>query len=207
MIYKIGEHTVRHGDIHNEIEINELTQNIKANIFYSDPPWGSGNLKYWDTMNKKQNNINTSTNNFNVDVFLGTVLDNAVKHTDGWVVIEYGKRWIDKVITMATERGLIYCGQVETLYSGTHKMEIMFFRTDQKQSIDLTGIYHLKGYKCVKEIFKLLKPQQNGIGMDLCCGMGYTAQACIDNGLKFIGNELNEKRLGKTIGRLQRGYK
>tara|TARA_R110000737_G_scaffold166014_1_gene193262 strand:+ start:891 stop:1076 length:186 start_codon:yes stop_codon:yes gene_type:complete len=57
MIYKIGEHTVRHGDIHNEIEINELTQNIKANIFYSDPPWGSGNLKYWDTMNKKQNNI------------------------------------------------------------------------------------------------------------------------------------------------------
>ena len=45
MIYKIGEHTVRHGDIHNEIEINELTQNIKANIFYSDPPWGSGNLK------------------------------------------------------------------------------------------------------------------------------------------------------------------
>ena len=129
MIYKIGEHTVRHGDIHNEIEINELTQNIKANIFYSDPPWGSGNLKYWDTMNKKQNNINTSTNNFNVDVFLGTVLDNAVKHTDGWVVIEYGKRWIDKVITMATERGLIYCGQVETLYSGTHKMEIMFFRT------------------------------------------------------------------------------
>ena len=43
--------------------------------------------------------------------------------------------------------------------------------------------------------------------MDLCCGMGYTAQACIDNGLKFIGNELNEKRLGKTIGRLQRGHK
>ena len=86
-------------------------------------------------------------------------------------------------------------------------MEIIFFRTDSVQPIDLTGIYHLTGYKCVREIFKLLKPKDDGIGMDLCCGMGYTAQACIDNGLTFVGNELNKKRLGKTINRLNKSVK
>jgi len=180
---------------------------VKADIFYSDPPWGSGNIKYWDTMNKKMNGITESTGNFDVDVFLGVVLDNAVKHTNGWVVIEYGKRWVDKVVDMAKQRGLKYCGQVETLYSGTNVMEIIFFRTDSVQPIDLTGIYHLTGYKCVREIFKLLKSKDDGIGMDLCCGMGYTAQACIDNGLTFVGNELNKKRVGKTINRLNKSVK
>jgi len=207
MIYEIGKHKVRHGDIHEQTEINQLTMGVKADIFYSDPPWGSGNIKYWDTMNKKMNGITESTGNFDVDVFLGVVLDNAVKHTNGWVVIEYGKRWVDKVVDMAKQRGLKYCGQVETLYSGTNVMEIIFFRTDSVQPIDLTGIYHLTGYKCVREIFKLLKPKDDGIGMDLCCGMGYTAQACIDNGLTFVGNELNKKRLGKTINRLNKSVK
>ncbi len=204
MIYQIGGHKVRHGDIHDEAGVKKLTSGVKADIFYSDPPWGTGNIKYWDTMNKKMNGINDSTGNFNVDVFLGVVLDNAKRHTNGWVVIEYGKRWVDKVKSMARERGLIYCGQVEARYSGDNLLEIIFFRTDEERHIDLSGIYHLSGYKCVKEIFKLLSPQEGGVGMDLCCGMGYTAQACVDNGMSFVGNELNKKRLGKTILRLNK---
>jgi hypothetical protein len=34
--------------------------------------------------------------------------------------------------------------------------------------------------------------------------MGYTAQAAIDNGLAFRGNELNAKRLEKTVARLSK---
>jgi predicted methyltransferase len=37
--------------------------------------------------------------------------------------------------------------------------------------------------------------------LDPCCGMGYTAQIAIDNGMYFYGNELNAKRLQKTINR------
>ncbi len=205
MIYEIGKHKVRLGDIHELEEIKDLTEGVKADIFYSDPPWGEGNIKYWDTMNKKQNGITESTGKFNVDVFLGLVLDNAVEHTNGWVVIEYGKRWVTKVINMGTSRGLKYCGRIETVYGGTHTNEIIFFRTDKIVTIDLSSIFHLTGYKCVKEIFKLLKVEE-GIGMDLCCGCGFTAQACIDNGMTFIGNELNKKRLDKTIDRLKNGH-
>ena len=30
----------------------------KFDILYSDPPWGLGNLKFWNTMNAKMNNVN-----------------------------------------------------------------------------------------------------------------------------------------------------
>jgi len=36
------------------------------------------------------------------------------------------------------------------------------------------------------------------------CGMGYTAQATVDRGISFRGNELNKKRLDKTIARLSK---
>jgi len=204
MITNIGKHSVRHGDVHSVEGLRRLTKNIKADIFYSDPPWGTGNIKYWDTMNKKQNGIQDSTGNFDVDNFLKIVLNNAKLHTNGWVVIEYGKRWNAKIRDYAEKAGLIYCNEVECTYSGDHLVDIFFFRTDRKMEIDLAGIYHLSGYKCVREIFKLLRPEAGGIGMDLCCGMGYTAQACVDNGLTFIGNELNKKRLSKTIARLEK---
>jgi len=205
MIKNIGKHRIRHGDIHDEKGIATLVGNRKADIYYSDPPWGSGNLKYWDTMNKKMNNIDTSTGNFDVDVFLKTVLSHAADKTEGWVVIEYGKRWIQKVIDFAEEAGLTYCTQIETVYSGQNlPMEIIFFHTEGKMPLDATPIYHLKGYKCTREVFKLLRPADGGLGMDLCCGMGYTAQACIDNNMSFVGNELNRARLEKTITRLRK---
>lgn len=205
MIKNIGKHRIRHGDIHDESGVSKLVGKSVADIFYSDPPWGSGNLRYWDTMNKKQNGITDTTGNFDVDVFLHTVLQNAAELTDGWVVIEYGKQWIDKVIKIAEEEGLTYCTKVEALYANNLPLEIIFFRTDGYEELDVSSIHHLKGYGCVKAIFKLLKPASGGVGMDLCCGMGYTAQACIDNGLAFIGNELNLSRLKKTIARLEKG--
>jgi len=205
MIYQIGKHRVRHGDVADESGISELVSGATADIFYSDPPWGSGNLKYWETMNKKMNGVSSEFMTKDVGEFLDIVLGHSIRYTDGWVVIEYGKRWTDLLIQKALDHGLSFCGKVEALYgSSNHPLDIVFFRTDGPRQIDLSPIYHLKGYKCVKEIFKLLKPSSGGVGMDLCCGMGYTAQACIDNGLSFIGNEVNKARLNKTIARLEK---
>ena len=52
---KIGKHTINCQTI-NEVNFNTLLEGRKANILYSDPPWGDGNLKFWATMNKKQTN-------------------------------------------------------------------------------------------------------------------------------------------------------
>ena len=52
MIYHIKHHRVQHGNIYDDFM--PLMQQEKADIFYSDPPWGIGNLKYWQTLNVKQ---------------------------------------------------------------------------------------------------------------------------------------------------------
>lgn len=209
MIQQIGKHKVRHGDVHAEAEIAQLMNGVTADIFYSDPPWGEGNLKYWQTMNRKMNSDAVDPINTKLDKFLDTVLGYAVKYTRGFVVIEYGLQWTDQVIAEAEKKGLIHCGTVETLYGSQNlPLNVIVFHTNKQVNIDLSSVYHTKGYTTVKTMFALLKQasgKQDTIGADLCCGMGYTAQACIDNGMTFYGNELNKARLAKTIKRLQKG--
>lgn len=205
-VLQIGKHKVRHGNVYETNAIEQFLGGIRADIFYSDPPWGGGNLKYWNTMNKKMNGAEAKEYDygFDVDKFLKVILSSAKRFTNGWVAIEYGQRWTKKAITMGQQVGLHFCNQVEATYSGGRPVDIIVFRTDKVLPINLDSVYHLSGYKCVKEMFRLLKSSTDCVGMDLCCGMGYTAQACVDNGMTFIGNELNITRLIKTINRLEK---
>jgi len=209
MIREFGDSKVRLGDIHDKSEIYSLLNGIKAKIFYSDPPWGDGNIKYWDTMNKKMNGIFTSTGNFDIDVFLDHVLDYAVNFTDGWVVIEYGNRWVDKVKEKAKNAGLHYCDSVETLYGSKKKpytMQVMFFRTDKPLKIDLSTIHHTINNQTVQAVFDLLFSghlMEGEYAIDTSCGLGLTAKAALSHNMNFIGNELNATRIQKTYARFK----
>lgn len=207
MIFNVGQHRVRHGDI-NDPALDTFLGGTMADIFYSDPPWGEGNLKYWNTMNRKMNGAVPEAKVLQVAPFLDRVLSLAAQHTNGWVVIEYGQRWTEMVKNLAEEKGLFHCGTVTAVYGSTNlPLDILVFHTAGVRPINLAPIRNLKGYACVKAVFKLLAPAEGGIGMDLCCGMGYTARACVDNGLTFVGNELNFTRLQETLKKLRKGVK
>lgn len=202
--WQIGEHRVRHGDV-ADADLAQFLGGTKADVFYTDPPWGSGTLKYFNTLNKKQNKGTVEAQILEVDTFCDLLLDLAVAHTDGWVLIEYGVKWVEKIKQMAERKGLHYCGQVTGMYNNkTLPFELLAYRTDAPRPIDLSALAGEGGYTFVKRAFEAMKPEEGGIGMDLCCGMGYTARACIDNGMTFIGNELSEHRLQKTIHRLKK---
>ncbi len=206
---KFDKGIVRNGDFYNESAIAELVGNVKASIYYSDPPWGDGNIKYWNTMNKKMNagKVVEDVECFSYIDFLDKVLTYATRYTDGWVVIEYGKRWNDKLIEMAKKKSLHYCGTVETLYSGKLPLDVNFFRTDKVMPVPNTeDIYHTKDNRTVQVIFDTLFEGQDMAGkwgMDLCCGLGLTAKACLSHNMNFVGNELNETRIQKTYNRFK----
>lgn len=208
MIYQVGPHRVRHGDI-NDPELESFLGATKADIFYTDPPWGEGNIKYWNTMNRKMNSDVIPVPPIQLRPFLDRVLSLAAAYTRGWVVVEYGKRWTEVVKTQAQKHGLHHCGTVECLYGSTNlPLDLLVFNTSGVQPINLSSVYHQKGYKCVKAVFQLLTPSGGaGVGMDLCCGLGYTARACVDSGLTFMGNELNLARLQETLKALRKGVK
>lgn len=206
-IRTIGKHRISCGDIHDKNIIAELLKGVSADIFYCDPPWGEGAIKMFDTMNKKMTGAE-STGQFDNNTFLGTLLQYAKKHTTGFVVIEYGKRWVDAVIQIAASLGLHFCGKVETLYGGKpYKMEVLVFHVKESKKVNLKFAYHTKDGNTPPAIFECLYGGQSEgkTVIDLCCGLGNTAKAALSHKMVFIGNELNQSRLDRTIKLLENG--
>lgn len=197
MIEQIGKHRIQHGNLMDGID--ELMQGQQAQIFYSDPPWGQGNLTYWQTMNTKMNGVPP------VDIELGAFLDEvfnqAVKYSKQWVLIEYGQKWADKVQEMGTSRGLKWHGKIELLYRSGSKLLPLDLHIFSKNGGELPAdyadsLYHTHGFETLKRAIGPLA-KQGEIIVDPACGMGYTAMAADMFGMAFRGNEINEKRLGK----------
>ena len=113
MITILGEHKVRHGDIMNGIA--DLMGNEKADIFYSDPPWGEGNLKYWQTMNVKMN-PDAVKKQVDLDLFLNKIFETAAIYSKGIIFIEYGERWAEMVKHKSSIYGLKHICIIKTLY-------------------------------------------------------------------------------------------
>jgi DNA modification methylase len=204
MIQKINNHIVKCGDILDGID--DLMQNDKADFIYSDPPWGQGNLKYWQTMNFKMNNVERREIDYNH--FINQLFSILSKYAKDKVLIEYGERWKDDIVAMCQKFGFIHNAVTTGFYNGGRKMlplDFHFLSRSKNYGISENlkeKIRTLSGQKVVHAIFDEWCPKDAKIILDPMCGMGYTAQATVDRNFSFRGNELNKKRLDKTIKRL-----
>lgn len=207
MITQIGKSRVKCGDIYDNLD--ELFNGEKADIYYSDPPWGEGNLKYWQTMNKKM--TGAEPKEVNLDKFLNRVLECSTKYTKDTAIIfiEYGLRWNNDLIELAKNYDLKCVKSIELLYGSKNLPNILNIFVKGNRQLNITdeyvnNVYHKKGIAVLENaITPFIK--ENDIVCDLCCGLGYTAQFSVNHKLKFIGNELNQARLNKTIEKLNKG--
>ena len=212
-IHTIGPHRVRHGDMMQPLD--PLMQGQRASLMYTDPPWG--NLRFWQTLNEKQNGP-SDYQAPELHDFLVRTFDVARRHVSHYLIVEYGIRWEADIRARASEAGFIHLATATSRYRGGSKFYPLhhhLFATGEGAGYlshlapawtqSVTGQY---GYACVQAAIEpltqtgLLPP--GSIILDPCCGMGYTAQAALDYGLHFRGNELNRARLDKTIRRLQK---
>ena len=208
MIQRIGKHKVSHCDL-MQLNIKEFLEGQEFDVMYSDPPWGEGNLKYWQTMNVKMND-GAERNEVDLNKFLNIIFDSASKYVkdDGVIFIEYGQRWKDQLIDIAKNYGLICNEVIEMLYRGGGKLLPLDLHIYSKKPIAISqeyidSVYQTYGYDSLKKAIAGFAKKDNKI-LDLSCGMGYTAQTAVDNNMTFFGNELNLTRLGKTIKRLEK---
>lgn len=200
-----GRHRVCCGDVTNRAGLDELMAGFNPAILYSDPPWGTGNIGYWATMNKKMTGQSVSP--ATMPELLAAVFECA-RRTTRYVIIEYGCRWRSDIIGAGFSVGLQHVGIIEGRYgSGKEErpLDIHVFTQGDPVPKEIWEATGTKGYECVRRIVTPLAGLVGGdaIILDPCCGMGYTAQAAVDTGLRFFGNELNRIRLDKTIARLK----
>lgn len=207
-VTQYGRHRVRHGDVNDGLA--DLMRGDRAQIMYSDPPWGEGNIKYWSTLNKKMNGVYNIP--ASLDTFLNSVFGAAAQFVDGFMVVEYGVRWRDMIQERGRAAGFVPHGIVDIIYD-SRDLPLdahLFARPGLEFPPGYGDTFRLtKGYRCTRnavqplaELVKRTNPDP--IILDPCCGMGYTAQTAVDFGLSFRGNEINEARLAKTIRRISK---
>lgn len=206
MIIQIGQHKIQHGNIMDGID--ELMGGMKAEIFYCDPPWGSGNLKYWQTINQRDNNLAMKAE-IDFNDFLVQLFRIIVKFTKGVSFLEYGQRWKPLIISKAEEFNLYHYGVEEIVYKAGNKLLPMHLHVMSKGNVDFPANYSeiIHGKSGDMTARNAIKPfiKKGGILLDPCCGTGAYAMVAAESGMIFCGNEINEKRFRKTVERLKGG--
>ena len=183
-----------------KLDMDELMQGRKAYVFYSDPPWNDGNLKYWSTLNYKQTGKKFSPISFE---YMVNIIKNIIdKYVDGYVFLEQGKKQTEYVVEQL--KPLLFNLQVQNISygSGNNLLENRIIIGSKYPDLQfMKDVSGLRGaelpYECIKTV-----AMPNQIVLDPFCGMGYTAIASVRNGMVFYGNEFNQHRLNKTKRRL-----
>tara|TARA_R100001015_G_C4618000_1_gene174402 strand:- start:657 stop:1277 length:621 start_codon:yes stop_codon:yes gene_type:complete len=206
MIEQIKNHRVKHGNLMHGIE--DLMQENKADFIYSDPPWGQGNLRYWQTMNLKM--TGQEREDVEYSKFLSYFFDTIFLYAKDKCVIEYGCQWNDDIVKISEEVGFKHHGSTVCYYkSGSDLRPCDLHFLSKESNIILSDEFKnvctkKQDLDLVEYIFNYLEIPKEGICLDPMCGMGFTAQASINRGMTFYGNELNLKRLEKTKERLRK---
>lgn len=206
-IEQIGPHVLRHGDVMDGI--GGLMGNDTAQIVYSDPPWGAGNLKYWQTMNHKMTGAPRRAVNY--ERFLNQIFTIAKTYAEQFFFLEYGVGWREDITIMGKRYGFINNGIVPLKYKSGSRwlpLDIHLF-TKLPHRFDAEYRRALKLTADMNTLRAAVGPvaRPGHIILDPCCGMGYTAQIALETGMIFRGNEINARRLEKTKNRLRRGIR
>jgi len=200
----IGKHKVSNLSVSDPRVSNLFAQGEKASILYVDPPWGEGNMKFWTTLMKKQTGVSVEPIPFTA--LIDSILRLALSYTHGMVFIETGLKWEAQIADAMRAAGLGGVRSHHLVYRSGSVMKPCVFLSGATPSSNHSGYAphpSLSGAALVDDVVQHHAVPE-GILLDPCCGMGYSARAATNNGMRFFGNELNASRLAKTIKILER---
>ena len=194
----IGNHAITLGSVENNQVETLFSGGEKADIIYSDPPWGDGNMKYWATQCEKM--TGTRPKQFTYAEMLARFNQLIKNHCKGAVFIETGPRWEQQVIEAMQSIG-VQISQVVRIVYGSGKTTfpniLICGSVNGVAPIVPPGTENLKGVKLPTSL-AIANAVPGGILFDPCCGMGYSAKAAVAAKMRFRGNEFNAKRLALT---------
>jgi hypothetical protein len=204
MMTEIGPHRVRCGSVMDDLD--GLLRGERADLIYTDPPWGQGNVRYWQTINQRQTGAERQDIEFGA--FLARVFDVLARYAAGPVFVEYGIRWRPEIESQTKRCSFRIELRCPSLYaSGSNLLPLDFYVLSRQPLAIPAGYADMVGRLKGKDLpIQATAPfaTAGGIILDPMCGMGYTAEAARRHGMRFRGNELNRHRLEKTIARLRR---
>ncbi len=201
MIQHIGPHAVTCASVDDPV-VDSLLSGEKIKVLYSDPPWGTGNLRYWVTVNKRHTGRDFRPLTY--AELQARFVSLIGRYVDGFAFVETGVKWEDELASALS--AVLHNIKIERVKyrSGSKILEssVVYGGTSPSYvaRVSLSGAI---GLPMVVQAVKSVAVE-GGLCCDPCCGMGYTARAAVAAGMRFRGNEFNEKRLSKTIAFLKK---
>ena len=217
MMELVGRHRLQTGDIMDKKPLEKLMYPNMADFIYVDPPWGPGNLKYWYTILKRHTGLVCERPFNDTDNFLTSLFSIFNRYAKNIILMEYGTRYRDEIVTYAKRFNLYHNGIAHANYWSAKDLRPVDIHVLSKQTIisktDMDNytsqVAQTSGLDTILTGFHNFCPMSadtdsrgEQIVLDPCCGEGLVAEAAVRLGMTFRGNELNPKRLVKTRRRL-----
>ncbi len=209
-IIKIGPHRLLCGDITAGAVWN-LMGDEKADVIYSDPPWGPGNQQYWHTMRERGSAPRTSWHDF-VDTFAGVCASHAKESAP--VFVEMGMRWAEELAAAMSAAGFFMRHRWVVTYGPKKKplpVTLNYFCRPSRWAVDHSGLAQrithgmpdpAHGEPVTANVLRQVV-QPGSVVLDPCTGLGMTARWTHKLGAHFRGTEMNATRLERTLSWLR----
>lgn len=173
----------------------------KADIIYTDPPWGEAFLKYFH----KHAGLEMTDTWPEFVQRLGAVYQ-ANLRPGGHLVIEMGLRWVDEFAEVLSDFGFPETARWNVTYGPKKKPITMgVWYSGPGFEIDRSLLH---GTAVTATNLRLLAQEEpGGTVLDPCCGKGMVAKYALREGFRFVGTELFSERAAKTQAVIDRAEK
>ena len=167
-------------------DLDDLFQGAKADVMYSDPPWGVGNLKFWRTYNgQKEHNVDWVR-------FVQRIKFLADRHVRGSIFLETGMRFEQDIIDIFGKPQ----GRYVIKYKGGGKiLPNVLLGYGEQPKLNPSG---MMGFDVPFTVLSSLPTPPKSV-FDCCVGLETTARVAKKMDLLCYANELNPKRAAKTM--------
>jgi len=162
---------------------------LEADMLFLDCPWDKGNLNTFYTKAGRQDKIQ------NFHSFLFAMFSRVLEINPPLIYLLAGVREHENVMSMLRELYPI-CQWWKIKYNGPHVCWLLRGSKIMPAEIDFTN---LDQRHCLQYIADI--ENYNVIG-DICMGQGDTAMAAYTAGKRFVGTELNRRRLANLLFKL-----
>lgn len=196
-VREIGPHAVTLGSVTGE-QVDTLMGGHRAEILYSDPPWGDSYMKMFATHTQKATGTRPVQPSY--QELCDRYGDIVNRYVTEWVFIENGLSAYQPMLEAVTP--YLAAVEVQPMRYGDDLKAVLIVGRKTPGPLPPLTLEGLKGLSFVKHVLAQVA-DPGALVLDPCCGAGYTAKAAVHHGMRFRGNELNPARLAKTITYLE----
>jgi hypothetical protein len=190
---KIGQHRLMVGDI-TDGAVAHLMGEERADVIYSDPPWGPGNQQYWHTMRERGSIPRTSWEGFLI-AFCRVCAEYG--NPGAPIFVEMGVRWVDQLDDAMKAVGLDRSGRWTITYGPKSKPLPNTVSAYGHPAPEFTLPNPPHGEPVTRAILgAVVKPGM--VVLDPCTGLGMTARIAHNLGARFRGTEMNAARMARA---------